>query len=169
MELGVSDDPGLWAAKTEEMIGPLPADYDELAVCLEGATRGFRKGIAQILEPALNAKVTAMPQEGFDEKKALARWVNAELARFGLTLSYRVEDKQLPALLVAFAGRTPQSGRFSLHYRMPDGRRASALWAQCAPHLELMGAPPRREPLKWEERLKRQELQSDQAPEVRAP
>jgi hypothetical protein len=62
------------------------AIYEAKAEKIEQLTHEFSRRIAAALGLALNAAAQAMPCDIYEEKKALARWVNKDLRRFDLAI-----------------------------------------------------------------------------------
>ncbi|HKQ48575.1 MAG TPA: hypothetical protein VJZ71_10940 [Phycisphaerae bacterium] len=91
---------------------------------------------ARLLEPALAAEASRQPQRTYDEKKTLAKWVNAELRRIGLAI--RCPRTGRPSLLLANAGGQPGIGRFHLEHTDAEGRRHRSVTSVALPELKLM-------------------------------
>jgi hypothetical protein len=64
----------------------LPTDYQERQRGLLKASDVVRQEIAAALEKSLNEEARRHPHETYDDKKALAKWVNAELRVLGLAI-----------------------------------------------------------------------------------
>jgi hypothetical protein len=135
---------------------PPATEYGQLASDLAELNRDVREEIASRLEPALNAKIQAMPHDTSEEKRMVARWVNEELRRFNLAIRFEKDGEEYPATLVVQSEKYTPNGRFRLEYKTPDGKAQRALYEEHVPSLSLMEAPPRREPLRWAERTARQ-------------
>jgi hypothetical protein len=71
-------------------------------------------------------------------KCALARWVNAELRRFGLALI--CPKSRRPSVLLADRGGIAGVGRFQVQSEDPDGRKVRAHSSATLPRLELTAA-----------------------------
>ena len=123
-------------------LSPSPADYDGIARHLDEAGRGFRRAVAERLEPALNDHLKGLPQASYGEKQELARWVNAELRRFGLAI--RCPKTGLPAILIADPGDDPARGRFQLDVITAAGRNKRTVSSVQLPHLALTADGPSR-------------------------
>ena len=123
-------------AVLEELLGSLPSGYSARRTALAELSDVFRDAIARALEPALNEHLKAMPQATYDDKKDLAKYVNAELRRFGLALRSRKTDH--PTLLRCDPGRQMQEGRFQLDYIDAEGRRHRPENSSKLPYLNLM-------------------------------
>jgi hypothetical protein len=95
--------------------------------------------MARRLEEALNQHVGGMPAATYDDKRAIARWVNAELRRFGLALV--CPKSRRPAVLLADPGGIPGAGRFQFQSETPEGRKVRAYSSATLPRLELTAAP----------------------------
>jgi hypothetical protein len=97
-----------------------------------------REKIAEAMEPAINAQAATMPQSTYEEKKALAKWLNAETRRLGLAL--KAPKTGMPCFLVATTGNHPSTGRFVFDYVDEQGRRQHPMSSATLPHLALMPA-----------------------------
>ena len=111
-------------------------DYETRRCLLEQLSDISRSVIAAALEPSLNKYAATVPHETYDEKKELAKWINAELRRFGLAI--KSPDTGSPCLIVATTGRNPAVGRFVLDYTDEFGKRHHPLSSGTLPHLEVM-------------------------------
>jgi hypothetical protein len=137
--------------KIKEVKALPPEDYDGRAAPLAALNAATRRVIAAELAPALNAKAQAMPHDTYEQKKALARWVNEELRRFDLAIKGPTGQ---PSILLVGTGKRPEIGVFILEHRTSDGKRLRPLQTASLPHLELMEANPRREAfIEWRERV----------------
>ncbi len=142
---------------------PKDAVYVELTQDLEGLNHDFRREIAARLEPAMNAHVSAMPHDTYDEKKSLAKWVNEELRKYGLAV--KCPKTGNPGLLVASPGDNPETGRFQIDILTPDGKRKRTFSSVSLPTLELTEASARRSPeVTWSDRIRHGENQGPGTP-----
>ena len=123
-------------------LGPAPAGYDGLTRHLDKAGRGFRRAVAERLEPAINAHLRNIPWATYGEKQSLARWVNAELQRFGLAI--HCPKTGLPAILLADPGDDPGRGRFQLDVITAAGRHKRTVSSVTLPRLALTADGPSR-------------------------
>ena len=114
-----------WEAATEALLKTLPDGYRPLTGKLVDVDKTFRGAVARRLEEALNEQVSAMPAASYDDKRTLARWVNAELRRFGLALV--CPKSRRPSVLLADPGGTPGAGRFQFQSESPEGRKVRSL------------------------------------------
>ena len=80
-----------------------------------------------------------MPAASYDDKRALARWVNAELRRFGLAIV--CPKSRRPSVLLADPGGAPGTGHFQFQSESPEGRKVRAFSSAALPRLELTAAP----------------------------
>jgi len=114
----------------------LPRDFDVRRSVARELQHATREAIARSIEPVLNDKVRSMPMATYEDKKALAKWVNAELNDLGLAL--RCPKTGRPAWLLGHASGTPGVGRF--HYELSDPREGHrrTVTSTALPHLELM-------------------------------
>lgn len=124
-----------WRSALRHALAATPDEYRSRHKALAAASVTFRLELARALEPALNAAAAAMPQESYEDKKALARWLNAELRTLGLALRDEVTGR--PCLLVGDPGNRPGLGRFVLDY-LDDGRRVHAWTSVTLPPLRIM-------------------------------
>jgi len=114
----------------------LPSDYLQQKQALVTLYAGVRSEIAAYLGPALNAHCSTLPQQTYDEKRALAKWVNAELRQFGLAIKCPKTGQS--AYLVAHPGGRPGIGRFHLEVAGPDGSPQRTLTSAVLPELALI-------------------------------
>jgi hypothetical protein len=128
-----------WEAATEALLRSLPDGYHPLTGKMVDVDHGFRRALARRLEEALNQQVDGMPATTYDDKRTLARWVNAELRRFGLALV--CPKTRRPSVLLADPGGTPGVGRFQFQSESPEGRKVRAYSSATLPRLELTAAP----------------------------
>lgn len=117
------------------VLADMPDDYAARRRSLAALSDSVRAAIASTLGPALNAQAAAMPQVTYEDKKKLAKWVNAELRRFGLALA--VAGTPAPCLLTANTGGRPGIGRFAFYYTDESGRRHDVLSPTSLPELHL--------------------------------
>jgi hypothetical protein len=87
-------------------------DYDYVAEWQKDLQTSVRALIAQRMAPALNQRLTELPQKTLAEKQDLCRWVNEELRSSGLAI--RCPKTELPAILHADPGFYPDVGRFQI-------------------------------------------------------
>jgi len=143
-EAGSPQDEGMrlrtaWEAATEALLKALPDEYQPLTGKLADVDHIFRMALARRLEDAFNHQVGGMPAATYDDKRTLARWVNAELRRFGLALV--CPKSKRPSVLLADPGGTPGVGRFQFQSESPEGRKVRAYSSATLPRLELTAAP----------------------------
>jgi hypothetical protein len=143
------------AEALQALAATLPGDYPERAAALANATDAYRLELAAQLAPAFNAHIRAMPHGTYEEKKALARWVNDELRRFDLAI--KCPKTGMPSILVADPGNHTAIGRFQLMHRNTEGKQVRSLSTPELLPLELITAPPRREAIReWQDRIGQQ-------------
>jgi hypothetical protein len=116
--------------------GRQAGDYDSVRADLAALYDCVRAEVAERLGPALNRKAVDTPHGTYDEKKELAKWVNAELRRFGLALKCPKTGR--PAFLVGHAGGQTGVGRFQLEITESDGRPYRPVTSVTLPALTLM-------------------------------
>lgn len=120
----------------DRIVHRLPAEYDARRRALAEVADGFRQQVAQALEGEFNRRIGELPQATYEDKKTVAKFVNAELRRFGLAIrSPRTGD---PTLLQAYPGNHPDVGRYRLDYTDAEGHRHHAVSWTTLPRLELM-------------------------------
>jgi len=127
-----------WEAATEALLRSLPDGYQPLTGNILDVDQSFRQALARRLEEALNQQVGGMPAATYNDKRALARWVNGELRRFGLALV--CPKTRRPSVLLADPGGTPGIGRFQFQSESPEGRKVRAYSSATLPRLELTAA-----------------------------
>jgi hypothetical protein len=120
----------------DRFIRTLPDTYRPRRKSLENFSDSVRQKLATALEPSLNVYAVTLPQTTYEEKKALAKWVNAELRRFGLAL--RCPGTNQPCLLQAYQGNHPEIGRFRFDFVDAEGHRRQPISSANLPRLELM-------------------------------
>ena len=133
-----------WAVTAEWNVGQLPpapvGEPEATARYQAGANRLLAEHYAELqaladaLTPVLQDYLTTCKIDTYDDKRALAKWVNAESKRFGLAI--RCPKTGRPSALLADpAGR---SGRFQLFNDGPDGRKVRTLSSIKLPPLVLV-------------------------------
>lgn len=120
----------------ERVLAALPSGYEARRHGLTEISDTTRLAIARVLEPALNEEARKRPIASYDEKKELAKWINAELRRFGLAIKNPRSGK--PCLLMGNPGGKPGFGRFLLEYTDDIGKRHHPLTSVTLPYLELV-------------------------------
>jgi hypothetical protein len=120
----------------DDVSARLPADYASRRETLLQLSDAVRNRLAAAIEPAINSAAAAFPQSSYEEKKALAKWINAELRRFGLAL--RAPKTGHPCILVATTGPRPDVGRFVFDYVDASGKRHHPMSSATLPDLEVM-------------------------------
>ncbi len=114
----------------------LPDAYAKKRDGIVATGDAVREELARALEPILNAEAAKLPQATYDEKKTLAKWINAELRRVGLAI--RCPKTGNPCLIVATTGHSPLVGRFVLDYTDSEGKRQHPVSSVTLPTLQLM-------------------------------
>ncbi|MGD9790596.1 MAG: hypothetical protein AB7Q00_12655 [Phycisphaerales bacterium] len=120
----------------ESAVSSLPNDYENRRNALVEIHDLVRERLAKSLEPALNAEAANRAHSTYEEKKDLAKWINAELRRMGLAI--KDPKMNIPVLLVGNTGANPAKGRFVLDRRTDDGKRIQSTASVELPRLELM-------------------------------
>ncbi len=103
------------------LVSNVSPKYSERRDRLRAVSDAFRQEMAVALEAALNDHLQTLPQDTFEDKKTIAKYVNAELRRFGLAL--RGPSAGDPCILRADPGGHPGRGRFQLDYTDGEGKR----------------------------------------------
>lgn len=116
----------------------LPSEYGTRREWLRRLDVGIRNMIARSLGPALNEHLAAAAQSTYDEKRALARWVNGELRSLGLAI--QCPKTGLPAFLVGHPGGAPGVGRFHIEV-VESGQVRRTVTSTSLPVLALMAEP----------------------------
>lgn len=146
------------ASAIRSLAASLPADYERRSEGLADALQAARQELVAQLTSALSAKMQEMPHESYEDKKELAKFINAELRKFGLTIKCPKTGR--PASLGAGLGNHPTQGRFHLLTQTEDGKRHQTIFT---PHLstlldqfELMADDPDRKRWgKWTDQVRR--------------
>ncbi len=108
--------------------------YEEVQAAASAATQAVREEVASALASPLNERAAQMPQATYEEKKELAKWVNAQLRPFGLAV--RCPATGRPAILHAGVGGDRAVGTFRFDTMAHDGRREQRSWSTRLPQLE---------------------------------
>ena len=137
-----SEDLERWKTSTETMLSSFGGDYSQLSHELSAVNHEIRHALAARLEPALNAAIQEMPHDTYEEKKALARWINEEVRQFGLAAKCPKTGR--PAILLAGPGDDPMKGRFQFDIITPEGKRKRTVSSVILPVIALTEAPVRR-------------------------
>jgi hypothetical protein len=88
------------------------SEYDTIRDQVVGLSQVFRNEITDVIQKSLNDYVRSrMPHKTYEEKKAAAAWINAELLALG-GFSLRCPKTGRPSLLRACPGRHPDVGRW---------------------------------------------------------
>jgi hypothetical protein len=122
-----------------------PGDgYAAKAAALSGIRHNAMQQIADELAVELNAKIQAMPKDSYEDKKAITRFVNAELRRFGMAIRCPKTGEPSTMQATPTANRV-DFGRFTIRHRNADGKVVCGADTPTLPTLELIEARPRRE------------------------
>ena len=137
----------------EACLDMVPQDCPALIAEMERFQHEFRVALAERLEPVLNAYVRQLPQDTYEDKKALARFVNAQLSPLGLAV--RCPKTGMPSIIEADANdASGKVSRFRYFARRPEGRRVRTVSNKELPVLELMEDTPRGEGLvNWADKV----------------
>jgi hypothetical protein len=111
-------------------------EYEAAAATVEARQFKDKSAAAAFLAPELWRRLAGMPARTYDETRALAKWANAELRRFGLAIKCPKTGR--PSALLADPGGKPGIGRFQLLNVDLNGKKARTLSAQELPSLDLM-------------------------------
>ena len=130
----------------ESLFSNLPESFAERHAAMQSFRRAFYAELAKALEPALNAHAKAQPLETYEERSALASWINQTLRQMGLTLICPRTNR--PAILISdMTGGSRQKMHFRFQTTEPSGKRVRWGMSRELPDLELMQAPGRIENL----------------------
>ncbi len=116
MELGETRIDALKKGLSSALKGLRRDDYAGNRALLANISDVTREAIAQAFESILTEKAKSLPQQDYDRKKIVARFVNSELRRFGLAI--RCPKTGAPAFLVAHPGGRPGIGRY--HFEVTE-------------------------------------------------
>lgn len=116
-----------------ELPAPL-RDYLAAVARLEERQYADKAALAAALTPVLRRRLQAMPTETYAAKRDAAKWVNAELRRFGLAI--RCPKTGRPSALIADPGG--KSGRFQLYNESPEGRKVRSYSSTKLPDMVLI-------------------------------
>jgi hypothetical protein len=120
----------------ERALGAIPQAYEKKHEALLKFSLASRAVIARVLEPALNEEAKSHPQNTYEDKKALAKWINAQLRSLGLAIQDPKTGK--PCHLVGSPGNRPGIGRFMLNITDESGRLVHSVTSVTLPHLQLI-------------------------------
>jgi hypothetical protein len=112
-----------------------PGTYEVIRADLLTLADLTRLELAHRLQPLLQRKLEELPHATYEDKKALVRWANAELRRFGL--AFKCPKTGRPGLLLGNPSRVPEVGRFQLEVAGPDGRPLRTVSSAELPRFEL--------------------------------
>jgi len=100
-----------------------PADLSlkELLTLAHQAESAFLTQLAIQITPAMNHYLRDQPHNTYEEKKTLAKWLNAELG--ALALSVQCPRSGRAGCLVGDIGKDPVHGRFQINVATEDGKR----------------------------------------------
>lgn len=119
----------------DQALADKPDTYEARREVLTQVRDAARLAIIRVLEPLLNERAAATPHETYEQKKSLARWVNAELRWFGLAI--KSDRTDAPCLLVANTTKAPGDGRFMLDFTDDEGRHHRPVATVALPRLSL--------------------------------
>lgn len=111
-------------------------DYANQRALLVRISDATRAAIAKAFGPILTERAKAFPQQDYEDKKALARFINSELRRFGLAI--KCPKTGMPAFLVAHPGGQPGIGRFHLEVTDSGKPRRTVTSSEFPESLSLM-------------------------------
>ncbi len=134
-----------WHDKLRQFLRASSSKYADRRAVLLQIRHTIQSDIAEALQPAMNEHLRSAPHETYEEKQALATWVNRELHEIGLTI--RCPKTGWPSILVADvrgSGHDAQ-GRFRIEARDEQGKTMRTYSSTRLPELDLMEEPPRRE------------------------
>jgi hypothetical protein len=102
-----------WVKLLREELSHVSGDYVEVRAALAQARKIFHRELAQAFQPHLNAELFALPQNDYEQMKALASWVNRETRELGLAI--RGQKVGGPAIVQAsYRDREETSARFRI-------------------------------------------------------
>ena len=117
-------------------LDPLQSDYGALRERAHSIQQSLRNAIALALEAPLEAHVQAVPHDTLSEKRALAKWLNAELR--GLGLAIRCPKTDRPAYLIGSPCAPGDGSRFQLETQDDNGMPRRTCSSYDLPRLRLM-------------------------------
>jgi hypothetical protein len=113
----------------------LPKDIDCQRNAFVALRDAMRDEVARAFQCTLNDEAKKLPQETYEEKKALTKWINGELRQLGLAIKNKKSGH--PCFIFATTGNNPAVGRFVLDYRDDRGRHQHPFSSLSLPELEL--------------------------------
>lgn len=146
MSTGEEEDLAELRAIVRRIVEREPAGFTDRVRHARALRSSVQHELVALLEPALNAHLSGMPQDTLEEKRHLASWVNHELHSLGLGI--RCPKTGRPAVLVANPGRSGDEGeasRFRIESRDERGKKHQSPSLGWVPELELVEYPGRKE------------------------
>jgi hypothetical protein len=119
-----------------------PRGHDDRFAALAAVDRVYRHELARLLAPIFHAAILKTPHDRIEEKKALARWTNDQLRRFGLAIKCPTSGQG--AFLMTSPGYDPSVGRLMLFWVTNDGTQHRATFHPASTQFRLMDDPSRR-------------------------
>lgn len=125
--------------------------FDELFVRLQRGRTELRRELAGAIQLRFNAYLKTLPQETYEQKHALASWVNHVLRVLDLAL--RCPRTGEPAILVAEdKDKSHPNSRFRFQGKGTKGKNLKTCPSVQLPDLQLIPAPVREEgSARWSE------------------
>ena len=128
------------------VLADLPEDYPVYFKAASELRHHFHTELAAGLQTRLNRHLQGMAQETYDEKRALATWVNEQLRSLGLAIKCPKTGRP-GSLLADFKDSEGDVSRFRLEVRDEHGGKTRIVVGRHLAELELMEDAPRQEPL----------------------
>lgn len=113
------------------------APYAQVKATALALQSSMRAALAKAVEPSLNAQLRSMPHTTYDDKREVAKWLNAELRQLGLAIQCPKTGR--PAFLVADPGGKPGIGRFQLEVTTETGKPHRSVSTASLPALTYIG------------------------------
>jgi hypothetical protein len=122
-------------ARGEEEARLVAAAYRMAVTEVDAELQAVGARVAARLQASFNAYVKTMPQSNYEDKQAVAKWVNAELKARGLAL--RCPKSGEASFLLVDTGRNPATGRFQF-YHSEEGKPVRTANRNVLPDLVLV-------------------------------
>lgn len=120
----------------DSKLSDVPLEFNTRRIACRTLHSMIRSAVVIAFEPVLNEMAQSLPQATYEEKKALAKWVNAEIRELGLAI--RCPKTGLPGILRGHAGGIPGVGRFHVEVTDAQGVQRRTVTSTTLPKLDLM-------------------------------
>jgi hypothetical protein len=134
-------------ASLELLLTDLPGDYTARYAAIQAIRHAFHREIAVALEPAINERVSQMPQDTPEERQNLASWINEQLRQIGLAAKCPVTGRPASIVVDRQDREHPEITRFRYGVRSEDGKYSHNATSRNLGEFKLTEHSPRVEAL----------------------